>query len=211
MAQTAVRPKAESLSSFFSRCFQGLLSDIGRLGRRGRIADRRRVDDEDAEPIAGVGLPRSLVGMRGNPLGEGARRVVAGRATAPSLRPGRRQLSVARRGAGRRQGALYAYKARHAHAAEDSGAVARSLRGERVLELRVNPNDDPPNDHRVCETGERDPSVGHQGAPRLLLGNEREKTRPETPLRGARSHGGRSSSFRAVMRHVRPRRVSLEQ
>jgi len=52
------------------------------------------------------------------------------------------------------------------------------------------------------ETGDRDPSVGHEEAPRLLLGNQREKTRPETPLRGARSHRGRSSSFRAAVRHV---------
>lgn len=52
--------------------FQRLLSDISWLGRRRRLADRRRLDDEDAKSVAGLGVPCSPMGMRGDSLGESA-------------------------------------------------------------------------------------------------------------------------------------------
>lgn len=57
--------------------------------------------------------------------------------------------------------------------------------------------------------GERDLGVGHQGASGVLSGDEREETRPEASLRGARPHRGRTPSLRTDMHHVRSRRSSL--
>ncbi|XP_046816515.1 dipeptidyl aminopeptidase-like protein 6 isoform X6 [Vespa velutina] len=60
------------------------------------------------------------------------------------------------------------------------------------------------NREMILQSGERDPSVGHQSSPGVLSGYERTETWTEAPLRGTRSDCRRSSSFGTFMRYLRP-------